>query len=511
MTLTATDLFCGAGGSSLGAQTAGVELSMAANHWATAIAVHQAHFPHARHDLADISQVDPRRYPRTDILIASPECTNHSRARGVSRRRQDPTLWDAPDPAAERSRATMWDVVRFAEQMIYAAIVVENVVEVTRWVLFPAWLQAMESLGYERQILSHNAMHFGVPQSRDRVYMVFWRPGIRPNLEMELDAYCDHHGATTVRQAWNRDRSVGRYQQQWHWHCIRCRPGKAARCVPPVRPASDIIDWSLPCLPIGQRKDPLVDNTRFRILAGLIKYGWVPVVTAGAGNGHERTPGNRARPLTAPLRVVSTTAEHALATPPAFMVQPNHGGDDNCRTRSVDQALWTVAASDDRPAMVVPLRNNGRSRPVDEALPTVAAGGNHHGLLMRNNGGGAEMVTPTSEAARTVTMKGHQSLLLPYYNGGVPRPVDQPVGAILTKDHWALLTPDEQAVYDEVIDACGFRMLEPPEVAGAQAFPPGYIPLDLPKKHQIALAGNGVPPPKMAWVVGRVVQALEAA
>ncbi|WP_353849879.1 hypothetical protein [Accumulibacter sp.] len=73
-------------------------LAVAANHWQTAIDVHQTHFPDARHDCADISQADPRRYPRTRVLLASPECTNHSQARGVSRRRQDPSLWDAPRP-----------------------------------------------------------------------------------------------------------------------------------------------------------------------------------------------------------------------------------------------------------------------------------------------------------------------------------------------------------------------------------------------------------------------------
>jgi DNA (cytosine-5)-methyltransferase 1 len=173
VTATATDLFCGAGGSSLGAQGAGLRIVMAANHWSTAIDVHQAHFPEARHDCADITQVDPRRYPRTDIILASLECTNHSHARGVARKRQDPTLFDAPDPAAERSRATMWDVVRFTEQMAYEAVVVENVVEATGWVLWPAWLTAMDALGYEHKVLSHNSMDHGVPQSRDRIYVVY--------------------------------------------------------------------------------------------------------------------------------------------------------------------------------------------------------------------------------------------------------------------------------------------------------------------------------------------------
>jgi DNA (cytosine-5)-methyltransferase 1 len=140
-------LFCGAGGSSLGARAAGIELRMAANHWQTAIDVHQAHFPDAGHDIADISQADPRRYPRTNILLASPECTNHSQARGVSRKKQNPSLWDAPDPAAERSRATMWDVPRFAEQMRYDAIVTENVLEAAKWVGWRAWHVTMADLG----------------------------------------------------------------------------------------------------------------------------------------------------------------------------------------------------------------------------------------------------------------------------------------------------------------------------------------------------------------------------
>ena len=87
--LTLTDLFCGAGGSSTGAEMVpGVEVVMAVNHWRLAVATHAANHPGAAHDCADISQVDPRRYPSTDLLWASPECTNHSIARGMSRRRQ---------------------------------------------------------------------------------------------------------------------------------------------------------------------------------------------------------------------------------------------------------------------------------------------------------------------------------------------------------------------------------------------------------------------------------------
>ena len=307
MSLTVTDLFCGAGGSSLGAQESGMRLVMAANHWKTAIDVHQAHFPDAAHDTADISQVDPRRYPRTDVLLASPECTNHSQARGVSRKRQQPSLWDAPDPAAERSRATMWDVPRFAEQLRYDAIVVENVVEATKWVGWRGWILAMTDLGYEHRVLSHNSQDHDVPQSRDRIYVVFWRRGApEPDLEMEQHGWCAHCEADSVcRQSWNLDRWVGRWRQQWRWRCVGCHDE-----VEPTRtPAAEIIDWSLPCPRIGDRARPLADATRRKILTGLQRHGWAPIVTAGAGNTEMVTPTSE------PVRTIATAGHQSLLVP----------------------------------------------------------------------------------------------------------------------------------------------------------------------------------------------------
>jgi DNA (cytosine-5)-methyltransferase 1 len=56
-------------------------------------------------------------YPATDLLWASPECTNHSQARGIREADRVPDLFEQTlsAAAAERSRATMWDVVRFVE------------------------------------------------------------------------------------------------------------------------------------------------------------------------------------------------------------------------------------------------------------------------------------------------------------------------------------------------------------------------------------------------------------
>src|SRR5829696_9191288 len=119
--LTVTDLFCGAGGSSSGAEAvAGVRVRLASNHWQLAIDTHNTNMPHVDHDVADVAQVDPRRYPTTDLLWASPSCTFWSQARGQRRdftaAATAPTLFDLaelddvadelgplPDQAKDRS------------------------------------------------------------------------------------------------------------------------------------------------------------------------------------------------------------------------------------------------------------------------------------------------------------------------------------------------------------------------------------------------------------------------
>lgn len=80
MSAEITDLFCGAGGSSIGAELAGGRLRLALSHWERAIETHATNFQEADHDCNDVSALSTaqiRRYPHTDILLASPECTNH--------------------------------------------------------------------------------------------------------------------------------------------------------------------------------------------------------------------------------------------------------------------------------------------------------------------------------------------------------------------------------------------------------------------------------------------------
>jgi DNA (cytosine-5)-methyltransferase 1 len=227
--ITVTDQFCGAGGSSSGAAAAGATIKLALNHWKLAIETHNTNFPDTDHECTDVSACDPRRYPATDILITSPECTNHSLAKGKARKwQQQADMFGrfTVDPAEERSRATMWDVCRFAEAKKYKIVIVENVVEARHWAPFQSWLDAMDSLGYNHETVYFNSMFaWPTPQSRDRMYVVFWRKTLRkPDLRITPLAHCPQCGRNVdAVQSWkNPQKKWGKYQQQYVYRCPNC-------------------------------------------------------------------------------------------------------------------------------------------------------------------------------------------------------------------------------------------------------------------------------------------------
>ncbi len=230
--ITATDMFCGAGGMTTGATLAGVDVQLAINHWPRAIETHNTNYPRTTHVLTDLHKANPRRFRRTQALLAAPECTNHSIAKGHKRKEQGQLeLWETEEPelaaeAEERSRCTMWTPLDWAECHDYQIILLENVVDAYLWRPFQAWLQAWKSLDYEFELVYFNSMHaHPTPQSRDRMYFVGWKHGIRrPNLKITPLAYC----ATCERdvesvQSWkNPNRRYGKYRQQYVYRCPRC-------------------------------------------------------------------------------------------------------------------------------------------------------------------------------------------------------------------------------------------------------------------------------------------------
>jgi DNA (cytosine-5)-methyltransferase 1 len=131
--VTAVDLFCGAGGTSTGLVQAVEALQLlfkieirlrivAVNHWPVAIETHSANHSFAQHHCSGLTGVDPRLVipGPLDLLVASPECTHHSNARGGK-------------PMDDQSRSSGDDVVRWITVKRPAMVLIENVREYRSW------------------------------------------------------------------------------------------------------------------------------------------------------------------------------------------------------------------------------------------------------------------------------------------------------------------------------------------------------------------------------------------
>jgi DNA (cytosine-5)-methyltransferase 1 len=171
--MKAIDLFAGAGGFSTGAKMAGVDVVWAANHWPAAVAIHSQNHPGAAHACQDLHQTNWQDVPAHDILMASPCCQGHSRARGKAN----------GNPQHDASRSTAWAVVSAAEHHRPAFAVIENVPEFTRWTLYPAWCAAMDALGYALTPMIVDAADHGAPQHRERLFIV----GVRAKHPLMID------------------------------------------------------------------------------------------------------------------------------------------------------------------------------------------------------------------------------------------------------------------------------------------------------------------------------------
>ena len=532
-----TDFFCGAGGSSTGAiEVPGVTVRCASNHWQLAVDTHSENHPSAEHICADLSQIHPLYFPRTTIGWFSPECTNHSIAKGRKRADAQPDLFGEtlPDAAAERSRATMWDVVRFSEHHRYELVFVENVVDVAAWLPFHAWLAAMDSLGYDHRLVMLNSMHaqlagLGAPQSRDRLYVVFWRRGNRaPDLERVVrpSAVCVNCGPVEAMQVFKRHgNTVGRYRSQYVFRCpnVKCRN----RVVEPVvRPAADIIDWSLQGQRIGDRplKEFFADKAKTRSLGyhrlapktlGRIRGGieeyWAPFIVEHGGNGYDAADPRhprfghpdggymRAWPAsTEPLRTVHTRESKAL-------VVPVEGRDGKTASLASGPMRTCTARNESGLAFMAELRGgSSKHRPVDEPLSTVTASGNHHGLVTAYYGNGS--VRPAGDPLPTVTTVERHGLITP--SGGTWRDIatstDQPMPTVTTRETDGLATGMTVDINDVL-----FRMLEPREYKAAMAFPAGYV-MRGNRREQVRMAGNAVTPPSSRDLITVGVESLDA-
>lgn len=381
------DLFCGAGGTSTGviraARSRRLDIDLLAiNHWQIAVDTHTRNHPWARHLCADLSTVDPNKAipgGRLHLLLASPECTHHSNARGGK-------------PCNDQSRASAWHVLHWAERLTPDRILIENVREFEGWgplgknrrpdkkrkgETFAAFIAALRSLGYTVDWRILNAADYGDATCRKRLFVQASRSGI---------------------VTWPEATHAGRW-----------------------RPARDIIDWQLKGASIFDRKRPLAPRTLDRIEAGLRRFGGEPFIAVLRGTNPSQS-GSWAKSTDAPLGTISAGGIHAAICEP-FIIPMEHSGRQP--VRSLRKPLPTVTTARGGSfglcqPFVVQVAHEGsdktRVRSVDTPLPTIPAG--HRGELA--------VCEP---------------FLAKYYGTAKARSVGVPLDTVTARDRFALVEP----------------------------------------------------------------------
>lgn len=425
--IVAVDLFAGAGGTSTALAQACGELGMrlkltAVNHWQTAVETHAANHPDATHVCESLDGADPRKLVpgRLDVLCASPECTHHSNARGGK-------------PCSDQSRATAWHVIRWADALRPSVILVENVREMLSWgplgsngrplktkkgVVFEAWKNALEAVGYTVSHRLVNAADFGGATTRTRLFVAAVR-GRRavpwPDPTHSKTPRSDMFGTT----------------KKW-------------------RAASEILDMSLPGRSVFGRKRPLKETTVRRIAEGIRLFWGVdpePFLVRLRGTGDRQVLGSSI-PTSEPLPTLTGGGQHVGLCLP-FVVgtsQPNARGS---YVYAPGRPLPTITAADDH-AVVTPFlvpTNYGeregqrpRTHAISSPLPTLVGSGAH------------AVVSP---------------FLVKYNRTGGPLDPGDPIDTITAIDRFGL-------VHGQGIGDVLFRMLQPHELAAGMGFPEGY-------------------------------------
>lgn len=431
----AADLFCGAGGTSSGLLKAAKRLGLnvellAVNHWDVAIATHSLNHPGVRHVNSDLEKVDPRQVVpsgKLDLLVASPECTHFSKARGGK-------------PMSKQSRASVKYILRWVTALEVKNVIIENVPEFMDWgplhrcscsvgnfpslnhaegckyglpvknrkgEFFQRFVRKMQTHhGYKVKYRVLNAADYGDPTTRKRLF-ILCRKGADPVFPEATHA--------------PKKSAVDLFGKRRTW-----------------RPARDIIDWKIKGESIFTRKRPLAENTMRRIFAGLHKFGGNAFVIGQQSGAAPRSTDD-------PLPTVAGAGAISFVEP--FIVTTNWTATNRSQPRSVDEPIPAVTGQG-QIGLVQPFilpffgERDGqkpRTHSIDDPLPTITshgAGGLVEPFLVEFHGGkGHEKRTKSiDDPLPTQTTENRFGLvepfIVPQFSEGAPKSVDEPLGTI---------------------------------------------------------------------------------
>jgi site-specific DNA-cytosine methylase len=298
-------------------------------------------------------------------------CTHFSRAKGAK-------------PVKKHIRSLAWVVVKWAAEVRPRVIILENVREFEDW--GPLVQKIVDGVG---QVLDDGSPVLVPDPTRKGHSFKRWAGRLR-NLGYEVQwrvlNASDFGAPTHRRRLFLIARCDGQkvvWPEPTHGDPKKINAQPLFGTLQPWRTAAECIDWSIACPSIFERKRPLAENTLRRIAMGIKRY--------------------------------------VLENPTPFIVRCEHGG-DHFRGQSIDQPLSTVTGKHGYGVVIAQLAHgngpagttfgDGRVNAADQPLGTVHAGGNNHALV----------------SACLVGAGGPS-------NAGKPRPVDEPIGTLMTENH----------------------------------------------------------------------------
>ena len=182
---TAIDLFCGAGGLSLGLREAGFSVLVGADSDSTAVETHNANLGGIGYvgDLGDarrfLDQLRNWGIRTVDLVAGGVPCQPFSNAGRAKIR----SLVQAGVRPEHDPRADLWrSFVQIVEGLRPKAVLLENVPDLAVWsdgAVLAGLSESLGELGYATDAVILNAYEFGVPQHRARLFLVGRRPGIQ--------------------------------------------------------------------------------------------------------------------------------------------------------------------------------------------------------------------------------------------------------------------------------------------------------------------------------------------
>ncbi|MDR1098708.1 MAG: DNA cytosine methyltransferase [Tannerella sp.] len=473
------DLFCGAGGTSTGVESAGIgtrkiaKVIACVNHDKNAIASHAANHPDARHYTEDIRTLDlsdllahvtrmRQVYKNAKVVLwISAECTSHSNAKGGTSRDAD-------------SRSLPEEMYRYIRAINPDIIQVENVKEFLDW--GPLIIKVVRDKKTKRELYCPLDIK-REKKKKGRKQVIHIRPTWMPDPKYkktyynrwinEIKSYGYHYDYRVLNAA-----DYGAYTSRNRYFGIFARDGKYiafpkpthskdGKTLPRWKAVKEVLDFSEVGESIFGRKKNLSENTLKRIYSGLIKF---------VGGGRENflikwnsmhANGQYSAPSVDDPSP-SVTCQNRLGVASVRFLQQRNSGKPESKIISVDRPCRTVTATGGNQDLVQVRflskyfsgHPESKNISIDGPAHTIKCKDNHSLIIcpfLAGYYGNGDNVSSVNNPSPTVTTKDRLAVIHPrfivnnYSGGGQTSALNNPSPAIKTN-------PNQNIVSCRMID-----------------------------------------------------------